>query len=58
MPYIVYWYTPIDVFKVVSLFFLVKLKMQVPTGHTALLQRWINVNDVDSTSEQRREPSD
>ena len=28
-----------------------------PTGHTALLRRWINVIDVDSTSQQRRVPS-
>ena len=30
------------------------LNMLVPTGHTALLERRIKVNDVDSTSEQRR----
>ena len=27
-----------------------------PTGHTTLLQGWINVNDVDLTSQQRRVP--
>ena len=27
------------------------------TGHTTLLRRWINVTDVDSTSQQRRIPS-
>ena len=27
------------------------------TGYTTLLRRWINVNDVDSTSQQRRVPS-
>ena len=27
------------------------------TGYTMLLRRWINVNDVDSTSQQRRVPS-
>ena len=27
------------------------------TGHTILLRRWINVIDVDSTSQQRRVPS-
>ena len=26
----------------------------VPTGHTTLLRLWINVNDVDSKSQQRR----
>ena len=25
----------------------------MPTGHTTLLRRWINVNDVGSTSQQR-----
>ena len=30
---------------------------RLPTGHTALLRRWINVEDVDSTSQQRRVPS-
>ena len=29
----------------------------IPTGHTTLVQRCINVNDVDSTSQQRRLPS-
>ena len=29
----------------------------LPTGHTTFLRRWINVNDVDSTSQQRRVPS-
>ena len=29
----------------------------LPTGYTTLLRRWINVNDVDSTSQQRRVPS-
>ena len=29
----------------------------MPTGHTTLLHRWINVNDVDSTLQQRRVPS-
>ena len=28
----------------------------LPTGHTTLLRRWINVNDVDSTSQQHRVP--
>ena len=28
-----------------------------PTGHTTLLWRWINVTDVDSTSQQRHVPS-
>ena len=27
-----------------------------PTGHTTLLRRWINVIDVDSTSQQQRVP--
>ena len=30
---------------------------RVPIGHTTLLRRWINVNDVDPTSQQRRVPS-
>ena len=29
-------------------------KTPQPTGHTTLLRRWINVIDVDSTSQQRR----
>ena len=29
----------------------------LPTGHTTLLRRWMNVNGVDSTSQQRRVPS-
>ena len=29
----------------------------LPNGHTTLLQNLINVNDVDSTSQQRRVPS-
>ena len=29
----------------------------LPTGHMTLLRRWINVIDVDSTSQQRRVPS-
>ena len=29
----------------------------LPIGQTTLLRRWINVNDVDSTSQQRRVPS-
>ena len=28
-----------------------------PTGHTTVLRRWINVVDVDLTSQQRRVPS-
>ena len=31
--------------------------LEQPTGHTTLLRRWINVNDVDSKSQQRRVPS-
>ena len=27
-----------------------------PTGHTTLLRDWSNVNDVDSTSQERRVP--
>ena len=30
--------------------------MTYPTGHTTLLRRWINVSDVDSTSQQRHVP--
>ena len=29
----------------------------MPTGHTTLLRRWINIIDVNSTLQQRREPS-
>ena len=29
---------------------------KIPTGHTTLLRRWINVINVDSSSQQRRVP--
>ena len=32
------------------------LRQRQPTGHTALMRLCINVNDVDSTSQQHRVP--
>ena len=32
----------------------VSVAVWYPTGHTTLVQRWINVSGVDSTSQQRR----
>ena len=33
------------------------MHLEYPSGHTTLLRRRINVNDVDSTTQQRHVPS-
>ena len=42
----------------VGLYHVLEPWIDYPNGHTTLLRRWINVNDVDSTSQQRRVPSE